>query len=281
MVNSLKMKQIAILSAALLLGSPLAQATLIAYDDFSYTAGASIGGEAGGSGWAGAWATNGTATNYSASTALTYSNGSVEVTGDTRTALVGSNTSDLYARAFASQTSTLYFSLLFRLDSNTLDGDDFVHFMLNNDTNNTDSAGIGLLSTTTDYLGARIGGSNGGNTTSSSTNFVANTTYFLVGKIWKSNVGGNYDTIDLFINPSSTIEPVTPSASDTASMSGGTVSYFTVRGFGIDSNDRFLFDELRIGDTFASVVVPEPSAAILGLGGATLLMVRRRRPKSR
>ena len=273
------MKLIAIFFTALLLGSPLVQAALIAYDNFSYTAGATIGGQNGGSGWTGAWATNGMATNYSASTALTYSNGSVEVVGDTRTALVGSNTADLYARAFAPQTSTLYFSFLFRLDSNTLNVDDFVHFMLNNDTSNDTSGGIGLLSTTTNRLGARIGTTNGGDTTSSAIDLAANTTYFLVGKIWK-NGGANYNTVDLFINPSSNIEPGTSSATDTVTMTMGTISYFTVRGFNIDADDRYVFDELRIGDTFASVVVPEPSVAALILGGAAMLIAGRRRPQT-
>lgn len=266
---------IALLSAAILLASPEAHAVLIAYDDFSYMAGATIGGENGGTGWSGAWTTTGTATNYTTSSALTYSAGTLNIAGDTRTARIGSDSTNLYARQFAAQTGTLYFSFLFRLDSSTLQTNDFIHFMLNNDAVNTDSGGIGLLSTTTDRLGARIGGANGGDTTSSATDFVANTTYFLVGKIWK-NASPNYNTVDLFINPISSIEPITSSATDAGSMSAPTISYFTLRGFNLDTDDRYVFDELRIGDTFASVV-PEPSTALLLIGGAGLLLAFRQR----
>ncbi len=283
-ITLVKVFWIAACFATFLLCSSAVHGLQIAYDGFSYTADATIGGENGGTGWTGAWVTNGTATNYTASTPLAYSAGSVTVTGDTRTALVGSDATDLYARPFAPQTGTLYFSFLFRYDDNgsagNLENDEFVHFMLNNDAANNISGGIGLLSTSTSFLGVRIGVSNGGGTTvSSPTTMLADTTYLLVGKIWKDGLA-NYNRVDLFINPSTSVEPGTASATRTESMTVNTISHFTVRGFQIDTNDRYIIDELRIGTTYDSVVVPEPSTAMLILGASGVLLASRRRARA-
>ena len=257
-------------------------AALIAYDGFSYTNGATINGTNGGTGWTSAWTADASFVNYSSSTALTYSSGTVSVTGDNRTAIAGGAFSPLVDRTFAAQTGTVYFSFLFRYEATaggTIDADDFVHFMLNNDNATANSGGIGKINSDA-RLGSRIGGSNGGTTTNSATNMIAGNTYFLVGKISASGASGaNYDQMDLFINPTSGTEPGTTSATDVADAGFSSLSHFTIRTNAVDANDAFLFDELRVGTTFADVVpvIPEPSVGLLAIAGLGVAIARRRR----
>jgi len=255
------------------------QAALIAYDGFDYTVGDSINSSNGGTGWSSAWTSTAAATIYTPSTALNYSGGSIAINGDNKTVLLGEDASPIVDRSFAEQTGTVYFSFLFRYDDNetlgSLDNSDFIHFMLNNDATTTNSGGIGKLGTTDIRLGSRIGGSNGGSTASSGTNMAPDTTYFLVGKISKATLT-NYDTIELFINPLSSIEPEEADVLDSADSGMSSISHFTIRTTNIEADDEFIFDDLRIGTSFGDVV-PEPSACGLALAGAGFLLARRRR----
>ena len=268
--------------------SPAARATLIAYDGFeSYSIGGLSGGNAGTgtigasgeTGWSAAW--NAVSGINVASAGLSYSGGTVVVNGGSKVAQIDGATINIDAadRSFASQTGTLYFSFLFSATAASLSNDDFVHFMLNNDTVNTNSGGIGKLTTTDLSLGARVGTTNGGTTTSSSTLMTGGTTYFLVGKISKVS-STNYNQIDLYINPTSNIEPGTASATSSADGGFSSIPVFSLRTFNLDAGDVYRFDELRVGTTFADVVptaVPEPSAMGLLCGGVAMFLSRRRR----
>lgn len=273
---------------SMICASPAARAALIAYDGFeSYSIGGLSGGNAGTgttgasgeTGWSAAW--NAVSGINVASASLSYSNGTVVVNGGNQVAQIdgATNNTDAADRAFTSQTGTLYFSFLFSSTTGSLSTDDFIHFMLNNDTVNTNSGGIGKLTTTDLTLGARIGTTNGGTTTSSSTSMVDGATYFLVGKISKVS-SSNYNQIDLYINPSSNIEPGTTSATSSASGGFSSIPVFSLRTFNLDVGDAYRFDELRVGTTFADVVptsVPEPSAVTLLCGGVAMFLNRRRR----
>lgn len=265
---------VAVFALLVLLTLP-ARAALIVYESFeSYTAGAALSAGAGGTGWTANWSAIAGITAESA--ALTYTNGAISISGGTRTGQVGSvadNTSAA-SRQFASQTnSTLYMSMLFSLSAGTTDVDDFLHFMFNNDTLNTNSGGFGDLSQTTTTLDARIGTTNGGTSTLGSTSITLGTTYFLVAKLSKSVT--NYDRVDLFVNPS-TLTEGSPSVTDSADAGISSIAFFTLRTLAIDATDKYQFDELRIGTTYADVV-PEPaSTALLALGGFSTCLRRRR-----
>src|SRR5215207_6986034 len=92
-----------------------AHATTIAYDDFSYTPGGALAGNAGGSGWSAPWTNPGTVSGISVvnvASPLTYSSISggataVQIDSGTSSALSG-------ARSFAAQTGELWFSVLLR-----------------------------------------------------------------------------------------------------------------------------------------------------------------------
>jgi len=256
--------------AGILTASTAAKAALIAYDGFE-TATGGLSGQAGGTGWSGtqsSWAAV-SGINVVANP-LSYSNGSVVVNGGSNVAeITGAvDSTSAASRSFDAQFGTVYFSFLFRSNAGTVDGNDFVHFMMNNDSVNTNSAGIGKITTSSTFFGARIGGGNGGDTTDSAATFAAATTYFLVGKVSKTS-GGNFNRVELFVNPSSDIEPGSPSVTDNGDSLNTSIPFFSLRTTNLDADDRYQFDELRVGTTFADVVpIPEPSTwMLLILGG--------------
>ncbi len=275
--------QFVIVFACLVLNTT-ARATLIAYDGFdSYTSDAVLNTNAGGSGWTANWSSLSTVKVVTPSTALTYTGGAVSINGGTRAAEAATPTVDptdnVASRNFTTQTGTVYFSFLLRIESGS-DSTDFFQFSLNNDTSITNSGSIGDLSTTdgANNFAARIGGTSGGTSVNSTTTASGATTYFLVGKISKTS-GGNYNRMELFVNPTTLTESGV-AATQNADSGTAAISYFTLRLAGIETTDQYRFDELRIGTTWADVVpVPEPSAcaAITGVLVLMAAALRRRR----
>jgi hypothetical protein len=275
---------VAFLATMLALCAPRrAEAALVAYEDFeSYAAGTALSGDSGGTGWTANWAAV-SGVNAKAAT-LSYSNGSVVVAGGSLSGGVddATNNTSAASRSFAAQTGTVYMSLLMAMPVG-LDSDDFIHFMFNNDTVNTNSGGFGKINQTDTRLGARIGTGNGGGTTNSTVSFTGTDTFFLVGKISKV-ASTNYNRLDFYINPSSQTEPGTANAVSSADSGISTISFFSMRTVSLEALDRVQFDELRFGTTFADVV-PEPTTGVLMMLGAMLLGSRiargRRMPRAR
>jgi hypothetical protein len=250
------------------------KAALIAYDGFETTTGP-LNTQSGGS----SWSTNWTAVSgiNVVANPLTYSSGSVAVNGGSNVAeITGAiDSTSAASRSFAAQSGTVYFSFLFRSNAGTVDVNDFVHFMMNNDAVNTNSGGIGKITTSSTFFGARIGGGNGGDTTDSAATFAAATTYFLVGKVSKVS-STNFNRVELFVNPSSDIEPGSPSVTDNGDSLNSSMPFFSLRTVNMDADDRYQFDELRVGTTFADVVpIPEPSTWMLLIVAGSLLSRRR------
>jgi hypothetical protein len=279
--------QIVTLFACLVVLSPTARATLIAYDGFeTYTSDAVLNTNAGGSGWATAWSSVNSVKVVAPSSPITYASGAVTINGGTRAAEVadpdGNNgvaLDNAASRSFTAQTGTVYFSFLFRVE-NGAGADDFIQFSLNNDTSITNSGSIGDLSNVsgTNAFAARIGGNSGGSSVNSTTSATGGTTFFLVGKISKTS-GGNYNLMELFVNPTTLTESGVV-ATQSADSGIAAISYFTLRISNLETTDQYRFDELRIGTTWADVVpVPEPSACAAVAGGLVLMAaaLRRRR----
>jgi len=234
------------------------RASLIVYESFdSYTSGSNLNGGAGGTGWTNTWTAPTGTDGATITTPANYVNGSVVVNGGTNALALGNGSSSVSSRGFATQTGTLYFSFLYTPVVGLTTGD-FFQFMMNNDITTNNSGSIGDLNTGANLLGVRSGGTNGGTTVDSTFSTVQGTTYFLVGKFSKTS-GGNYNRIDLFINPSSDIEPGSADAFSTGDSGITSVAFFTMRSSGMTLGDFYNFDELRVGTTFADVVpVPEP-----------------------
>lgn len=272
-------------AAACLALSTTSHATLIAYDGFEgYTSNAALQGNSGGSGWATNWSSASTVLTVSPLTPITYTGGAITLSGGTRAAQVSTlgTTDNVASRSFTSQTGTVYFSFLFRIETGA-GADDFIQFSLNNDTDIANSGSIGDLSNVSgaNTFSARIGALSGGTSVQSTTSAVGATTFLLVGKISKTTEG-NYNKMSLFVNPTTLTEPGVVSASQTADAGFTALSYFTVRVSNLESTDQYRFDELRIGTTWADVVtapIPEPSAwaTLTGMAALSTVLLRRRR----
>jgi hypothetical protein len=185
----------------------------------------------------------------------------------------GAPNDDRQVHAFAAQTGTLYLSFTFQAPTvaSGTQGDNFF------------SAVLSYSGNINNALGYRVnGGQHAAHTRNTSSNtvgsgsFVAlDTTYTIVAKASKSTPSGNYDMVDIAVNPGAT-EPTTWTVSTTGDT-GTSVLSSIVFFSGGSANAPFRFDNLAVGTSFADVTaVPEPATAGLVLCGAMLLGLRRR-----
>lgn len=255
------------------------QAALIAYDGFETQTIGNLGGQTGGSNWTAPTWTAITSVQVAAG-GLNYNNGAISINGGAQAAqfVDNANSDSAVSRSFPAQTGTVYFSFLFTAPTG-LEMSDFLGFQLNNDTLELSSGTIGLRNNAGNPFFARISSSSDtqAQNANSAVNANSTDTFLLVGKL--SHSGGNYNRMDLFVNPSSLTEPGTPTITATANTGINSVSMFNVRNVNLDSGDLYRFDELKIGTTFASVVtpIPEPSGVLLALSGVAGLVYWRRR----
>lgn len=263
----MKLKALPLLLLAPLALAGAANAALIAYDGYDYGAtGGDLTGKNGGTGWSGAYTTTGTTTQYT-TTGLTYS-GLASTGGAVNT---------------AAASTTISFR---NLGAAITTGETWISFLGRRDTATTGNfAGLSLYSGGTAAANAEFsianGGTanwrildnnNGGPTTSTDTGIATelNVTKLVVAQIlWN---GAGEETINLWVNPTLGVAPGAPNATDNINIASGIDS---VR-FAAANGSGYTYDELRIGTTFASVTVPEPSSAAL-LGGLGLLALLRRR----
>lgn len=258
-----------------------ALAAPVASDGFESYATGALAGNTGGTGWGGAWGVNATyATPTVVTGGLSYTNGSVTVNGGNRSVLFSytnessSVTDGLLSRALSSsQTGTVYMSLLFRDVSPNADlSNDFVQWGF--DTSGATSNPKASVMRRNGSFQVRANTATT-NTTDSGISTVPGTTFMLVLKATRS--GSTYDSVSLFVNPASHVEPGTTDATRNANTSISSFDNFVSRSAFHEDADSFQIDAITIGTTFEDVVpVPEPSSlALLGLGG--FLIARRRR----
>lgn len=266
------------------------QAAILAADSFeAYTAGATLNGNTGGSGFAGAYTIGNSITDPFPNLAsrvtvvdknLSYSSGSVFVDGGSKAVEIAgaANSNALIARSLANPATggPIYFSFLYQTSSTT---EAFLQFGLHNSLTSEPNASIGVQGNSGGGLGdeaffARIGGTN-----TYGSAIAADTTYFVVGKI-SAVSSSNYNRVELFFNPSSDIEGTpTLTANGTGSLSA--FDSFVVRTARTDAGNFYYFDALTIGNTFADVVpIPEPATWVVLLSLPVLALVRIRRQRS-
>lgn len=205
-----------------------------------------------------------------ASNPVNYANGEVTIPGGNRALRFFNNANGSYAvhrtlgTTFAAATSdTLWFSVLFRTGSSSpLGNQDF--FQIGFDDNDDAVAGnprvsIGANTISSTFPSAfqffaRSTTSIPNSAYHGTLYIAAATTYLLVGCIQAH--AGVYDSVSLFVNPSTRDDPGPPSASITVSSGLTTLSHAFIRTAGLDNGDAYVLDEWHIGRDYASVVQP-------------------------
>ncbi|HEY3744048.1 MAG TPA: PEP-CTERM sorting domain-containing protein [Bryobacteraceae bacterium] len=242
---------------------------LIAYDGFSYTAGSSLNGQAGGSGWAGSWSTPGgldaTITASSLSFGGLGTSGGAATTAGFQPSNQGSSVafwSRNLATPLGADGTTVYLSFLLQpgAGSGFYGGINFGNVFIGVSGNQTD---YGLEGPATDL-------------SLSSVPVVQGQTVLLV--LEAQFLAGD-DQLSLFVNPTpGQAQPATPSATKT-DLDLGTVTSLIMNNYG-----GYTTDEIQIGSTFASVTspasVPEPTSAYTLLAGLALMALLKRRFRS-
>ncbi len=259
-------------------------AQMIAYEGFeAYIGGAQVEtgangtsgtGLDGGSGWGGSYDVQNGIKNLvfiddRTVNPVVYQNGAVALNGGGRALRLSATANGSYAirrplAAALAAGGTVYFSFLFRTaNSSPLANQDFLQFGFDNNANpasGTPRVSIGANTASTTFppnqpfrFFARSSAATASSTFDNTTDIQGSTTYLLVGKISRTG-GGNFDRVDLFVNPSTLSEPVDASASVAVDSGISTLSHFFVRTVNLDSNDANVLDELRVGLSFNSVV---------------------------
>jgi hypothetical protein len=262
----------AVVSLALLCcwacGSPAAAQLL--YDGFDYPAGESLDGKGGGSGlWSATWAS---VAGQQGIQSVTDPAGALSYPG---LAASGNAIQDIDAaqnRAAARAWNTagftdggdvLWYSVLFNTSATA--SDIKVLIVGTGDPNNN---GVGLQANgNTSGVFARVANTNSG----TSLPYTAGQTTLVVGRVTFSDTAGQ-DESRLWVNPPLGAPP--PDATGVAVLGDIPAgSMLTMRGGGAWTGTM---DEMRVGETFASVTVPEPAAAMLFAPLAGLLWRRQR-----
>jgi hypothetical protein len=261
-----------------------ARASLVASDDFEGAAIGNLDGVSTGTGWTTDWASQSFMSVVEVNTAgtptLSYSNGAIQMNGGLRAAQVGNGGAgpidNAFNRAFTAQSDTVYFSLLARQVAGQDSSTDFVQWGLTEDTDINNSGSFGTAVAADSYtIFARRRNTSSDVNGASTTTFTQGTTYLLVGKLSKVSGSTSFNRIRLFINPDSLSE----ADNAVTSVSDGSIGIESVTSLigriaRLDANDRILFDNVRVGTSFADVV-PEPaSVSLLVLAGG---LMRRRR----
>jgi len=272
--------------AALLLGGVPAAGALICSDSFttSGTMPARLDQTVTtGTGWATAkWTSNKYVNVVTPATPLVYhwTPGYGVNGGSFAVQSVGYNSSNDLYRKFASQSSDVYVSFLFRWKGGTLDKKDEVRLWLDDGAyNSTKSPTVGSLISGGSDFAASFG--TGKNIQRDPVAAVLNTTYFVVAHIYKDGNSKTYNRIALWVYPDGSLSTVPDVVTSLYDSKLKTLSRVGLRTASLDQNDVFQFDELKIGQTWDDVVVfgpaPEPSTMVLlALGGLTILLRKRK-----
>lgn len=255
-----------------LIGLGPAQAALIAYDDFNYTATANVTGQNGGTGaWSGGWA----ASTGDNSTVVT--NGGLTYTGlptagnaamDNSFSSLGNTRAWTAPGGLFADGSELWFSALVNTSAA---GSDLRLFALT--SANVGGGGVGFSlagSGVRANLGTSVSGTLAG---------TSGTTMLLVARIQFSDTPGA-DAVTAWVNPAISATPPSPGSGVLLSgdIASGLLSAPLV-GYRGGGGWQGTVDEFRIGTTYGDVVaIPEPAVMSLSMmAGLGLLLGRRSR----
>jgi len=254
--------------------------TLYAYDGFNYAIGSALAGQAGGSGWSGAWASSAGGSGATVVGGLTYTDGAGQALR-TMGGAIRTNASVFFSQevrdttqAFGAAGSAVWVSFLVQQAADPNAGTSYAQAALGTGLSFGSNAMNGGLSGGNVGVGAFYSGTEGqlGNAS-----LPAGSVSFIVLR-FDFSASGN-DTINLWLNP------LLSGVSATPDLSGAYRDYPAVfSGLTLASGDfrAFAYDELRIGSSYAAVTsaVPQPQSLALllaGLGGVATAVRRRTR----
>lgn len=175
--------------------------------------------------------------------------------------------------------TTRYFSFLFSMDNITAGANESYLVMALVDTNRGDDLRVGVLQGST-HAGIGIGNTE----VAQAAPVVAGTSYLLVGKL-ETSADPMGDTIRISVFDSNTLIPL----SETWQASHSLTMPFDIDRLGILwggplGTDPSVFHtphvgEIRFGESWGAVAIPEPSfyAALFGLTSLLYVLIRRRR----
>lgn len=213
---------------------------------------------------------------------LSYNQGAVSVDGGNRSLMIGpdmpsattNNFVDwIFEEVAADGLGEVWFSYLIQTSETAstaipdVDEDrDFfqMHFSADGDQAQSVSVVLDNTSPAVPGLGAdhiyRARSGSSGNVTDPGQNYrnTPEETHLVVGKI--EAVNGEYETISIFLNPGSPLQPAVPTAMATfAGVNATTLAQFTVRISALEAEDAYTIDEIKIGESFADVVPVDPN----------------------
>lgn len=275
-----------IIVGAIIAGSlaPL-RASPLAYEDFAYTAGDSLLGNAGGVGWANAWSGGSTVTANVSSTTITKTIDSFTYGGGNSLAISGTTSINVAQRLFASPQLTngtdIYVSFIVQYTggTGTVAAGPFIGVGLLDSSNSTSVDNYVLLNNGTGQVGARV--NNVSANIPSATYQLAYDSPVLVVARFSGWNGSNYTSTTTWVNPTAN-DTSNASISATATSTTGSDG---AGGLIIRANTlgtaTVLLDDLRVGTTWADVVAPIPEPGAYALAAASLvaaitLLIRRR-----
>lgn len=287
----------------IILASHPVAAQLVGYEGFSdYAAGAQVEsgsnssngtGLNGGVGWGGAYDVNNAIKSFvkienRSGSPVIYANGEISVAGGSRAMRFSDAANGTYAvrrtlgAVFdAAAGDTLWFSILFRTatgGNSPLGDQDFFQIGFDDNPaaasgNPRVSIGANTVSTTTfpaDYhFFVRSTTAVAASVFHSSLPIAAVTTYLLVGSIQPHS--GGYDTVSLFVNPTTLDDPGPPSATITLSSGLTSLSHAFIRTAGLDGGDAYVLDEWHIARDYGTVVQSLQNALRISAGNPPLL----------
>lgn len=203
-------------------------------------------------------------------------NATVTIAADTASHKITTNSDSVLSYTLAPQTGGVIVDYTFSF-TGALDNNDFLGLWFGdkNGPNFGLKANCGLdpkaATTCNDDVFGRLNGTAG--TFIDGSNLDANTSYHLMGYLYKTGNSKTYNNLDVWLNPTAT-EQVWLTGAD-IHTTGASISSFTDIGFrsaNIDSRQVLTVSDVRVA------VVPEPGTlSLMGLAAAGLGFMRRRK----
>ena len=250
-----------LIATALFAVAASSEATIIAYDGFSYSG--ELNSQNGGTGWGGAWSAITTATQIVDPGVNLIDNSALQING---------NDTNVATRSLASSFSgnQIFVDFYLQVDSGNLTGNDFLAFWFTSSSGPNFGIKADEGSTFTNDVFGRLSGGSGPYVPNSDIGSTNGITHHIVALLSKDLSSTTFNRLNVWLNPvfSDLATPdLTTPIFDTGLTSFNKIGF---RSANLDSGDVILIDNLRLSTTWNDVMnIPEPATlALLGIGFA-------------